>query len=394
MFEYLNNAVTRVQKKFIGENMNPKLASAIIAYLIITPIDAILYLQWINTMTNYKWMAGGIIYPLGGLICFLVPTMLKLYKQTIRTEGYPKLQLAQIGCMDSIGGILSALTIPFISIMLNVIISKLSLPITMVASYTVLQKRYLWSHYLGVAVTIFGILTAAVPKLVEGSSTANPIAIIFLVVSLFFGVASNIIKEMYLKKRPDADSWYMNTIISLFQVGIGFITLPLVMLPIPGLEEKNLGTYISNALACQFGGVNSLEGDDCTYSLLYFLIFQLFGTAANILMFSIIREGSSVMFLMINTLKAPITALMGFVLIYNNVITYTKEESFVITWLDVVSLVVVVIGSIFYVLKPEIEHDYNQVDTEDGDKKRSLINPLIVRHSNDSNDSNDSDGQF
>lgn len=390
--ESFSNLSFKFKQVLTANKMNPVLMTAIIAYLLITPIDAILYLQWINSMTNYKWMAGGVIYPFFGLLFFAIPTVWKIAREDIKTDS-PKKELAAVGLMDSLGSIMAALTIPFISIMLNVVVSKLVLPITLVASYFILKKRYLWTHYTGVAITIFGVLTAAVPKLVMGNENTNPIAMVVFIFSLIPSVASYIIKEIYLKNHPDADSWYMNTVISIFQVAIGFLTLPLVMLPLPGFNVKphEFGAYISNSLNCQFGGKNSMDGDDCKLSFLYLITFQVFGTIANILMFTIIREGSSVMFIMINTLKTPITALMGFCLIYYNLIKFTEGESFVLTWLDIVSLVLVVIGSIFYAMRKEIEAgDSDQDDCvytilenkESIQNEQYLTNPFAEENTN------------
>lgn len=397
----------QLYKKFIGETkMTPTLVSAIFAYLIITPIDAILYLQWINTMQNYKWMAGGVIFPGVGLLFFLIPTIFLLNKKKLsyfcqnalpknyitdviinkleNMEGikeytlqYPNFELAQVGCMDALGGILSGLAITNISIMLNVIISKLVLPITMISSYLFLGKRYFLNHYFGVGMTIFGVLVAAIPKLVMGESETNPGWLIVFMSSLIPSVASFIIKESYLKKYKDANVWYINTIISLFQVSVGITSLILIKLPIGQIYVSDFGLYIQNALSCQFLGKNNMDGDNCQYSLMYLLIFQIFGTIANILMFTIIEQGSSVMFIMFNTLKTPITAFMGFVLIYYNVISYTKEESFVITWLDIISLILVVIGSGFYAIKKEIEPNYNnQIENDD---HKDVLSPLIEK---------------
>lgn len=394
MFEWIDNLVYNLKQKLYVNKLNPALVSAIVAYLVITPIDATLYIQWLNSMTNYKWVAGGLIYPFFGLLFFAIPTAWKMWQNDLNTN-CPVGDLAKIGLMDSLSSIMAALTIPFISIMLNVIVSKLVLPMTMIASYFVLRKKYLWTHYAGVLITIFGVLSAAVPKFVYETDSPNGTAMFFFVCSLIPGVASYIIKEMYLKENPDADSWYMNTIISVFQVAIGFITLPLVMLPIPGLgvNPEHFGTYIGNALKCQLGGINSEEGDDCRFSFMYLILFQLFGTAANILMFTIIREGSSVIFIMINTLKTPITALMGYFLIYYNVIKFSESESFVLTWLDVVSLVFVLIGSVFYAMNGEKkadEIDYDAVDTKDENNssmhgKHKLLNPLLILDDDEEN---------
>ena len=378
----------------LNENkLNPALVTAILTYLIITPIDAILYLQWINSMTNYRWICGGIIYPFFGFLFFAVPTLYKMYKKDINLNCSIN-ELAKIGLMDSLGSVLTALVIPFISIMLNVIVSKLVLPMTMVASYIFLNKRYLWTHYLGICITIFGIIVASVPKLLMDDDNTNALAMIIFVISLIPSVASFVIKENYLKENFDANSLYMNTIISGFQIMVGVFTLPLVMLPLPGLNVKpnEFGQYISNALSCQFGGINSTEGDNCQYSFLYLIAFQLFGTIANLLMFTIIREGSSVTFIMVNTLKTPITALMGFFLIYYNVVKFTEGESFIITWLDVVSLIFVLIGSIFYGFNKEIELDqyaYSHLNMQDDKISREkILKPLLILDEDETKSSN------
>lgn len=388
MPQHINNLANMFNDILYANKLNPTLVTAIIAYLIITPIDAVLYLQWINSISNYKWFGSAIIYPFFGLLFFTVPTLYKMYKNDININ-CTTTDLAKIGLMDSLASIMTALSIPFISIMLNVVVSKLVLPMTMIASLIFLKKKYLWSHYTGVVITLFGILAAAVPKfLLDNVDKINPAAMTVFVCSLIPGVASFMIKEVHLKENPNVDSWYMNTIIFIFQVIVGFLTLPLVMLPLPGLNvyPEHFGSYISNSLNCQFGGVNTLEGDNCRFSFLYLIVFQLFGTISNILMFTIIREGSSVIFIMINTLKTPITALMGFFLIYYNVIKFTEGESFVITWLDVISLIFVLIGSVFYALNKEIQEDmryeYEHVgvlDIKEKNNKYKILSPLLVQ---------------
>jgi hypothetical protein len=378
----------KIRKRLADYSLSPVLVTAVISYLIITPADAILYLQWINSMYNYKWIAGGLIFPVFGFLFFAVPTAYKLYKKEISTD-YPTRDLAMIGFMDSTASIMAALTIPYISIMLNVVVSKLVLPITMVLSFSVLGTKYFWQHYAGVGMTIFGVLVAAVPKMVMSDENTDPLAMIIFIFSLVPSVASFIIKEMYLKKYPTADAFYMNTVISMWQVIIGLVTLPLAMLPLPGREvtPSHFGSYISNSLKCQLGGINSKEDDDCEYAFMYLMLFQIFGTIANILMFTIIREGSSVMFIMANTLKTPITALMGFFLIYYNYIKFTEGESFVLTWLDVVSLILVVIGSLIYASKPELTKDKqmaNNLDKDGNEEKTYYLNPLLADGSDDS----------
>jgi hypothetical protein len=363
MFSYIIKKINRTIKV---NKLNSKLITSILAYLIITPIDAILYLQWINSMNNYKWIAGCIIYPLFGLLYFAIPTCYEIYKNKIN-KSISKKELLEVGLMDSLGSVMTALTIPYISIMLNVVISKLVLPMTMVVSYCYLHKQYLWTHYFGVIITIFGVISAAVPKIIYTETQVNYIAIVIFTMSLVPAVLSFIIKEIYLKKHKQIDVCYMNTIISIFQLLFGCLFLPLIMVPIKefNLKPKDFFNYISNSLKCQFCGINSEENDNCKLSFVYLMSFQLFGSIANYLMFVIIKEGSSVMFIITNTLRTPITAMMGFFLIYYNMIKFTEGESFIFTWFDIISLILIVIGSIFYSLNKEIEPEQDENDKND-----------------------------
>lgn len=406
MFKPITSRINKLVKLCDGEKINSELLGAILLYLIITPIDAILYMQWINTLSEYTWIAGAVIYPVFGLIFFAIPTMLMINKKYILEKlkaspyindylitkfdqsideitseqmEYPKMQLTQIGLMDSASSILGALSAPFISIMLSVIIGKLTLPLTMASSYIFLGKRYRKYNYIGVITTLFGVLVAAIPKLYMHNTNTQPVWLLVYSCSLIPGVVSYIVKELYLTKYTNADSWYMNTIISVYQVVIGICSLALLKLPIPSFYVDDMGKYVGDAIKCQF---------TCGYSFLYLLIFQIFGTIANILMFKIIRKGSSVTFIMINTIKAPITALMGFFLISFRVITYTAEQKFVITWLDIIGLILIIIGAALYTSSKEkkiddVDSDYTyklltDVDqnSDSDDEKQILLNPI------------------
>ena len=41
-----------------------------IILVVITPLDYILYIRWLDGMTNYKWFASSFIFPLFGILFF------------------------------------------------------------------------------------------------------------------------------------------------------------------------------------------------------------------------------------------------------------------------------------------------------------------------------------
>ena len=71
------------------------------------------------------------------------------------------------------------------------------------------------------------------------------------------------------------------------------------------------GTHFGQSLKCQFAGLNSIPGDACEDALLWFMLFNIISTINNILMFLILKEGSAVLFIIIKSLKTPITSYLG-----------------------------------------------------------------------------------
>ena len=72
-----------------------------------------------------------------------------------------------------------------------------------------------------------------------------------------------------------------------------------------------IGSYFRNATQCQFAGINNKFDDDCVNNLLLMIFYQIVSTIINILMFKIIRKGSSTYFVLINSLKIPIQAWLA-----------------------------------------------------------------------------------
>ena len=62
---------------------------------------------------------------------------------------------------------------------------------------------------------------------------------------------------------------------------------------------------------CQFSGINSRPDDNCSNNLSFLIIYNVVSTFINILMFLMIKEGSSTYYMIINTVKLPIQAWLG-----------------------------------------------------------------------------------
>jgi len=112
-------------------------------------------------------------------------------------------------------------------------------------------------------------------------------------------------------KEIDMDISWFNSWICLYQLFIGILCLPISIASSKDLTFSNFGTHFGEAFKCQFTGINSNPGDECHYALLWFMLFNVVSTISNILMFLILKEGSAVLFIIIRTLKTPITSYLG-----------------------------------------------------------------------------------
>ena len=342
---------------------NTSLVLSMLSYIILTPIDSIVYIQWINGLINYKWLSGAIIYPLVGTLFFYVPLIWYRKKGLIAEENTNLEQkyLFILAIFDSCGSILGSLTVPYINILIMVVLGRITLPLTMILSYFLLDRRYHSNHYFGVALTLSGIFLMIIPQLLKEQKESNPLYIFIYTLSIVPGVLSYIYKEKYLKGQSELNIWWMNCWISLWQFVIGMLTIPLLFLSYSYFTPETFINYIKNGLGCQFGGINHYTQDNCRLSFLWLVIYQFISTLANVLMFIILRHGSSLMYLVLATLKAPITGFLGYILMSYNFIYTTDAQKIQINPMDYVSLVLIIAGSVVYNLKQEYTEKKNNL---------------------------------
>ena len=344
---------------------NMKLFISMLSYLILTPIDSIVYIQWINSLMNYKWLSGAIVYPLIGTLFFYIPLVWYKKKGLITDENTNLEQkyLFILAIFDSCGSILGSLTVPYINILIMVVLGRITLPLTMICSYFLLNRRYHTNHYIGLGLTLSGVVLIIIPQLMKGHQTeSNPLAILIYTLSIVPGVLSYIYKEKCLKGQQELNIWWMNSWISLWQFVIGLLTIPMLFLPYTPFTPDTFIDYIKNGLGCQFAGINHYTSDKCRLSFLWLIIYQSISTLANILMFMILRHGSSLMYLVLATLKAPITGFLGYILISYNFIYTTDAQKVQIFATDYISLILIIAGSVVYNLKQEYTEQINNLE--------------------------------
>ena len=248
---------------------------AIIYYVFLIPIDSIAYIQWINSLINYKWLASAILFPFISILSFGIVTLYFKIKGKLHTNNIniTRKKLFYIGLLDSISTIISTMCLPYISIIITVTLCKLSIPITMLLSYILLDKRYQWNHYLALCIILIGVLLTIIQYIQNSDNQNNPFTIFFYIISIFPSVISDIYKEKILKKKLEVNLYWMNTHISFWQLIIGVFTAPIMVLYLHYGYQNSIDfmNYVNNGLKCQFALSNN---SDCNKSLFWLLIYQ------------------------------------------------------------------------------------------------------------------------
>jgi hypothetical protein len=208
---------------------------------------------------------------------------------------------------------------------------------------------------------LYGVGVSFIPNFDQGEQIRNAVWLAIYILSLLPAVASYCYKEHHLK-TVELDIWWMNAWISVWQIVFGVLTIPVVFASPPvgeGISGSGFGEYFLRASRCQFANQGTVPTDQCQHSFWYFISYQLVSTLCNVIMFMIIREESSVVYQVINTLKMPITAWLG------ASVYLVGDQAQAIGPADIFSFVGIALGVYIYNREPEKQRPTRLMDWDD-----------------------------
>jgi len=345
--------------------MDTKLLLYLFLFLSITCFDNVINVRWLDSVHNYTLFAGGILFPLSGVLFFAIPMFYLKYQGKITEDNTTKIlshkDLILIALFDSLSSILQSIATPYLTVLSMSVFNRLSLVGIPFASYAILNTKYLPNHYLGIFLTLFAIFITFIPPVITHQNIGNGWLCLYIL-GIFPSICSFIYKEKRLKQQPEI--WWFNTWVCLYQLGIGVLFMPFNIL-ISSAHSKttflSFGKQIGYGFACQFAGKNMQEGDNCEYAFWWFMLFSILTTFMNTLMLIIIRDGSSVLFVITNTVKTPITSFLGSF----KVLAGKSAQSINIA--DMYAFILLIVGSVVYNWNPEIKNDiplFQELDFE------------------------------
>ena len=158
--------------------------------------------------------------------------------------------------------------------------------------------RYRWTHLVGAALIVGGIVLALIPKLIEKNKSAadqtKPGFAIMFFLAVIPTAFSNVFKEIAFK-GADLDIYLVNAWVATFQFFIGFPLLPIGILvkdnPLQAL--KDLPKEFLFGMECFVG--QGPDGELCVQRLVmvHILVYLFINIFYNIFVLSVLKYGSA-----------------------------------------------------------------------------------------------------
>ena len=167
-----------------------------------------------------------------------------------------------MGVLDAGSATLGAIAGAYCPGELQTILNQMIIPVTLIGSFVLLHSRFKSYQLWGSVCIVFGTVVASSDYFLGtsrsqrdspqgGMTVAAAIVIYFL--SVLPSAFSNIYKEKQMKLN-DMNEVHTSTLVSFWQLWIGFLFLPLLSLPsLGGLSWEDMATQMSDGYSCFLG---------------------------------------------------------------------------------------------------------------------------------------------
>lgn len=240
----------------------------------------------------------------------------RLIKQQISNQqrNFATQKFAFMGLLDAAAGVFSAIGCSFTSGTVQTLCNQGAIPATMFMSRLFLQQYYSKLQYCGAILIVIGALSAALPASMMSGSDSNQtttLGLLVLLASIIPSSFSNVYKEHNFKSQ-NLDVYYLTVYVSIFQVLLGFLFVPI--LSIKGLGGISLSSVPYNFIDgwnCFLG--RYVQNYEChLYQPPYIplLLYVIVNFAYNTLLLLITKHGSALLLVISSALALPLTNLL------------------------------------------------------------------------------------
>ena len=267
---------------------------------------------------------------------------------------FPTHKFTLMGLFDAMAGLCSAIGCASTSGSIQTLCNQAAIPSTMLMSRIFLQSMYSTYQYLGAVLIMIGALSASIPAAHNNSSSDGTTLLGLLVLgfSIIPSSFSNVYKESNFKTQG-LDVYYLTVYVSIFQVLLGFVFMPVLALPgFGGMNISDVPQNFMDGWNCFLGNYvvdYTCHTDQPPYIPL--LLYVVVNFAYNTLLLLITKHGSALLLVISSALSLPLTNL----LFTQSLFMGQHAESFSVY--NLIGLVIVVTGFLLYSLAPDVSDD-------------------------------------
>mmetsp|Transcript_94738 Transcript_94738/g.296275 ORF Transcript_94738/g.296275 Transcript_94738/m.296275 type:complete len:521 (+) Transcript_94738:59-1621(+) len=280
--------------------------------------NTVYFKRMTNAMPNYGWyltMLSTVIYvPLFGLLAG--PGILETKQELIS-------KFVVMGVCDGLSGTLMVLGGVHTGGTLQVLLGQAVIPFTMVASVTLIGKRYHLLQQVGAAVIVLGIVVANAGG---GGSVGDGNELVFNVLFLMAIVPSalsSVFKEVAFRGYDgNLDVNVLQFWVASFQVVTNMLAMPIYTLKMLGAQQVPIekmpgltfgGTrclfFLEDQVLTDCGMPGERPCDHCHYAWVPVMGYMAFNLFFNIFTMLVIKHGSATLSFLVSTLRMPLSSL-------------------------------------------------------------------------------------
>jgi drug/metabolite transporter (DMT)-like permease len=237
-------------------------------------------------------------------------------------------------------------SIPNISILLNIILSKFSIIFLFGLSYLYLSRRYYITHYIGIFITLCGISIAIYSSCNNNNKNNQITSEALFIIGIFVNNINHVYKEKYIKINENLNIFWLYFWVNVYQIIFGALSMPVIFIPNTkySVDGDNLLNYFIESIKIQYFNY---------FVLLWMFLTEITSCALVLIEFNIVKLGSYVEFNIIHSFTIPLITLLNYFFMKYNILYYSEEQKFIFKFEDYISLTCITIGGIFYFYKKE-----------------------------------------
>lgn len=184
--------------------------------------------------------------------------------------------------LDAVAMLLGILPLIYLPGPVVVIMGQLGLPLMMAVSRWYLGRKHSTTHYLAAATVISGVIIGTWPEYENSRNTNSQSYMLFFFWAFLLTIShlpctfKQAYQEKYMKYY-NIDSLQFISWVSLYQLPMNFLGLPLVLFPLPypamTVTPENFWKYVSEGFKCFFGSFET-DVNDMVHHISSFDVFQ------------------------------------------------------------------------------------------------------------------------